>query len=1344
MTVTELPRRAEDPRGEHTATRWKPSRAGILNVWRYYDEVFGFHNGRMLLRGPNGTGKSKALELLLPYLLDASIRPHRLSTFGTGDRDMWWNLMGEGATGKTRVGYVWLEFARDGGDGPEWFCCDARLQASQHTKSPAVDYFTTSQRLGAEHDVALTNSSGAPLTKAALQEALGECGAVHPTAADYRTQVRRTLYPELTEQRYDALITALLQLRQPKLSQRLDPKLLSHLLSMALPPLGQTEISELAEGFERLDRQREQLQRLDDELAAATTVARRQETYAQRVLRAGSATLISATTEMDNLTRRARESDAEYRSAAQQRVEVQQHRDEQRAQHARWESRIQGLQDSEEYRQGRQLEPLHQQARDADAAARSARDKAERAQQRARTDQQDAAAAEQVQRSAAENLAAAREDAANAAQHAGLDAVCAEVAGALEADGDPRSLVRAGVSSRKEQIAEVLRAVQDYETAVGRRTDAEEQLERSRHVLSRATDQRTERAEAYQAAVEEQAEQLHRWAESAVQLRFDDPGALTERAESESAVVELVNPVYAAAVHALSAENSTTTAQRAKSQQERDALAAEAEHLRTAADLPPEPPPTRGSDRSSMSGAPLWRLVSFRDGLSAETRAGVEAALQASGLLDAWVPADEDEVVTAHDVFLDTARAEPVAGPTLEDVLRPEDEPAVPAERLHRVLSAVACGSALPAGQPVAIGADGQWRVEVATGSWSKPEAAHIGAEARERARKRRLAELDRHIDELDNALRTFDERLAHVAERRRQLDQELDARPGYDQLNRAHDALRRAEADEAAADSAVSTVLETVRQREEAVRSALHALSERAAGNGMPAEHAALTRLREVVDHFRDLADTWLDRHHEHVRAQQRTQDCAERAGRSQTAAEEQATAAEQAEAEASDASERYAAVERTMGAPFREVQAEIGRLREQQRAAAEEIEGDDGTLLELAEKIGSLEQQRAQDAERRDAAVAARDTAAARLRRLVLSSLAADAGLDSTLGSDDGVRNTLQTARAVAAQWPNVPHEPKNIGDALTRLSESVHNSRDTLHRADLVLDSDEDVQVFSASIDGVRVGAAGLVAKLQDEVQRSRGDITERERELFDRTLTGDTRRHLADRIRQAGELVEQMNARLERVRTASDVAVRLVWEVDPDLPEGTKTARDLLLKDPVRLTDDDRAALHRFFRERIEQAREDNTSAGWEQQLAQVFDYAAWHRFVVKINRGGDTGWQPLTKKLHGALSGGEKAIALHLPLFAAVAAHYQSAPSAPRPIMLDEVFVGVDALNRGQVFQLLSSLDLDLVLTSDHEWCTYAELDGIAVHQLITGDDEAVTTARFIWDGQDLHEQQEAR
>src|SRR5260221_14572061 len=131
MTGTELPRPIAAPPDQarpDQASRWIPSRAGIINVWRYYDEVFTFREGRLLLRGPNGSGKSKALELLLPFLFDANLRASRLSTFGTGERTMHWNLMGEGTSATTRVGYVWLEFSSgEASSGQGWFTCGCRL-----------------------------------------------------------------------------------------------------------------------------------------------------------------------------------------------------------------------------------------------------------------------------------------------------------------------------------------------------------------------------------------------------------------------------------------------------------------------------------------------------------------------------------------------------------------------------------------------------------------------------------------------------------------------------------------------------------------------------------------------------------------------------------------------------------------------------------------------------------------------------------------------------------------------------------------------------------------------------------------------------------------------------------------------------------------------------------------------------------------------------------------------------------------------------------------------------------------------------------------------------------------
>ncbi|MFI8423641.1 hypothetical protein [Streptomyces sp. NPDC085479] len=81
---------------------------------------------------------------------------------------------------------------------------------------------------------------------------------------------------------------------------------------------------------------------------------------------------------------------------------------------------------------------------------------------------------------------------------------------------------------------------------------------------------------------------------------------------------------------------------------------------------------------------------------------------------------------------------------------------------------------------------------------------------------------------------------------------------------------------------------------------------------------------------------------------------------------------------------------------------------------------------------------------------------------------------------------------------------------------------------------------------------------------------------------------------------------MNGHLERVRTASKVAVHLVWDVRPDLPDSTRTARELLMKGPGRVTESDREALHALLRGRVEEAKGGDTATSWEEHLGEVLD------------------------------------------------------------------------------------------------------------------------------------------
>src|SRR5579862_5209917 len=90
--------------------RFQPARAGIINLWDYVDEEFAFADGRLALRGHNGSGKTKALEVLFPFVLDGVADSRRLDPFSGENRTMKSNLLYRGQ--ESEYGYVWMEFCR--------------------------------------------------------------------------------------------------------------------------------------------------------------------------------------------------------------------------------------------------------------------------------------------------------------------------------------------------------------------------------------------------------------------------------------------------------------------------------------------------------------------------------------------------------------------------------------------------------------------------------------------------------------------------------------------------------------------------------------------------------------------------------------------------------------------------------------------------------------------------------------------------------------------------------------------------------------------------------------------------------------------------------------------------------------------------------------------------------------------------------------------------------------------------------------------------------------------------------------------------------------------------------
>lgn len=235
---------------EPTRTRWQPLRVGLVELFHYDSEEFWFRDAHLLLRGNNGTGKSKVLSLTLPFLFDAQLKSSRIEPDGDSGKKMAWNLL-LGKHGR-RIGYTWIEVGRIGDDGVAEYLTLGCGMAAVAARSSVDSWFfmTEKQRLG--QDLWLINPQRSVLTKDRLGAALQGHGQIFDTAGAYRRFVDERLF-HLGEVRYGARMDTLIQLRQPQLSKRPNEDSLSNALTEALQPLPDDLLGDVADAMNQLE-----------------------------------------------------------------------------------------------------------------------------------------------------------------------------------------------------------------------------------------------------------------------------------------------------------------------------------------------------------------------------------------------------------------------------------------------------------------------------------------------------------------------------------------------------------------------------------------------------------------------------------------------------------------------------------------------------------------------------------------------------------------------------------------------------------------------------------------------------------------------------------------------------------------------------------------------------------------------------------------------------------------------------------------------------------------------------------------------------------------------------------
>lgn len=1328
--------------------RWQPLRAGLVDVFLYDVEEFRFRDGHLLLRGNNGTGKSKVLALLLPFLLDGEVTPTRVEPDGDPKKRMEWNLLLDDAH-EERTGYAWIEFGRLDGERPRYTTLGCGLKAVRHRGAPTTWFFVTPQRVG--EDLHLAPGRRA-LTRERLGEALADGGRRFDTARSYRVAVDEALFG--LGDRYDALVDLLVQLRQPQLSKRPDTRLLSRALSEALPPLDPDVLADTAETFRSLEEERDGLAAATEARDAAVTFLEHYRRYAQVATRRRAAATASAQYEYSKARARLAAAGEARVAAAAREVEVSAALEAAERDLDDARVREQALQASPEMRSARALERA-----DADVV-RAERERDRLRQERAQAEA-DLAAAERSRDGATGRADAAgdavREGARStrrAAATAGVDdrhtdaMAPLDLTGAAVAEPEVVRQTRAAVGrvrdAREEHVDHVSGLAAAADIAEERATRARRDADRAAAAVDVAAGRHDEADAAFAAAGTALREGVAAALHAATELRVDAAGVDESLAEWV-ATLDGVNPAATAVAAAARSAGEALAAQDADLVRDRAEAAAalaglEEERARLAAgeDTAPPAPHTRSAERRGRDGAPLWRLVDFDEGLAPADRAGLEAALEASGLLDAWVtPGGRLLGAGTLDVALPVGAG--VDRP-LTAALRPavdRDDPraaTVGDDVVARVLGGIGWG---PATGVSWVAADGRWRLGAAEGAWAKPVAQYVGRGAREAERRRRLAELATEIAAAAAVVADLDARREDVARRRMTLEADVGRVPDDAALRDALGTLvltcgqlRDAEARARDADADVAVAAERL--------AAARSERDRAVADlALPVDTAGLASVRRALAAYAEAAAAvWpaLERLRD---ARAALTEAEERVTLARAALERRVVQLEEAERTLRAATSTRDELRDTVGAAVEEVRRRLDETRRRIRATDAERRRLESERRTVDGALGAARTEEENAAERLAEETQRRDERADALRRFAATGLIGVAvpELDvpdaaTAWAPDPAVRlaGAVNTAlRQVDADEPAWDRLQQSVTQRLKDLEDVLSRHGDRAEHTIV-----EDAYVVTVVRGSAELPPDRLVADLERDLVERETLLNAQERDLLENHLVREVASHLAERIAETERWLVVVNDGLTRRRSSTGMTLRFRWDPAPDGPAALAEARQRLLRQAdAAWTEDDREAVARFLQQQIEAVRAADPGGPWLEHLVTALDYRAWHTFGVERRRD-DGRWVPAD----GPASGGERALAVTIPLFAAASAHYDSAADhAPRLVLLDEAFAGVDDDMRAKCLGMLHEFDLDYVLTSEREWGCYPTVPGLAICQLVRSPGiDAVYLSRWEWDG----------
>jgi len=1352
--------------------RWRINRIGLINFWYYDDQEFWFEDGKLLLRGSNGSGKSVTMQSFIPLLFDGNKSPERLDPFGSRARKLENYLLSEDDTSQTEnTGYLYMEFIKPGSG--IYLTIGMGLRARRNRP---IDFWgfsvTDGRRIGMDFMLYKDIGEKIPLSKIELRNRIGTGGEMHETQRGYMEMVNKLLFGYEDIDEYDELIKLLVQIRTPKLSKEFRPTVVYEIMNNSLQPLSDDDLRPLSEAIENMDKIKDQLEMLQESNKAAGRLKTEYDKYNRYILHEKAADYISnadslsdSRRNIEKLKKQSADYLSEHNKAEERRAELKLLADE-------LEHRRQKLEQNDAFKAKQELNgletalaELNQKLSGKEVSLQQKKDREKSTEYRLRDAKEKQETREKELRDFLDTMKQLADD-CMFEEHAFASAELLESLykpyqfRLLKEDTDR---YRTKINRARKALDEMKHKERDYDEKL-------QELERGKKDRSQAERDLAKANTQFQGIKEEFIENIHLWQKKNSLLKIDreDMPELIRAAEAYGENVTYEDIREIARRHYVDIEKVYRARilehESAKKGFEDDIREQQAE-LQTWKDKR-DPEPAREEkavlNREALKAAgvpflPFYQAVDFKKDTPDDIKGRIEEALGDMGILDALIIPGEyqnklpesGESEGDRYILPDPHYFTHELSFYLEPVV-PQDSP-ITYEDIDNVLKSILLDdkSAI-----ASVNEAGEYRIGLLCGNTTtinRPK--YLGAESRKRYRQEIIESLEREIESIRLLAAERDRLIEGLQQEIRILESELAAFPGKADLETAYMMVKDAE----------NTLLareKEVRRRQEAADklfAELKALRDKVRelthGMMLPLTPEDYEEAENSINRYSTMVSELETLHNNLLNTVQTI-----------------ATLNEQMEQILDDLDALYVDIREL----HRDIDLSLARkenlLKVLEQTDYESIKAEIDNCIRGLEEIPDKRDEavRASEQNKKDYEQSLRDLEQMQLRAETLRNLTDIAeesfrleyGLKYVTAYDD-LTDIYQIAKRILTDLKLDEKSVRLREDYVNALTSRYHENMQYLVEYSPRID-----MAFETSIESEAGEAAKLLAKrkrheimakvhgrdvdfytmledIRQSIDENEKLLKESDRQLFEDILANTVGKKIRQRIYHSERWVSKINALMESMDTSSGLSFSLSWKKNVAETEDqldTRELVELLQSDAVLLSEEEMARLTNHFRSKIVQARKNLENAGntlsFHTIMRDILDYRKWFEFQLYYKKTGEQR-KELTDNAFYKFSGGEKAMAMYVPLFSSVYARFDGASrkDCPRVISLDEAFAGVDDNNIADMFRLIEELGLDYIINSQVLWGDYESVPALSIYELIRPNNvDYVTTIRYVWNG----------